>query len=115
MSCWRALSRLDVVVKKEMNADRPPRRYSNHKQLRDSSSQLLISSPAGTRAEFNPFSPTIQELGRSAGNIPEVSPLLTTSISPENTYAYASNFMLMLCQRWHRTPGASSASINIRC
>jgi len=91
MSCWRALSRLDVVVKKEMNADRPPRRYSNHKQLRDSSSQLLISSPAGTRAEFNPFSPTIQELGRSAGNIPEVSPLLTTSISPENTYAYASN------------------------
>ena len=64
MSCWRALNRLDTVVKKEMEAGRRPRRPSTHKQPRDSSSKLLATSSK----EVNPFSPTIQDFDESSSN-----------------------------------------------
>ncbi|KAL1999208.1 hypothetical protein VTN02DRAFT_4885 [Thermoascus thermophilus] len=48
LACWRALSRLDVVMKKEMEGERRIRRCSTQKEVQDSSYRLFIP-PARSR------------------------------------------------------------------
>lgn len=86
LGCWRALSRLDVVVKKAIEGDRRARRYSNQKQLRDSSAQLLIvpAPTTGTAVpDVEPASPDgMQEDDQTGGNASDTSPVPLPGHSP---------------------------------
>ena len=63
MGCYRALDRLDVVLKKEMEISARPETSSHQNQLHD-------RSPIGasTSTGFNPFTPTVQEFGHKSGH-----------------------------------------------
>ncbi len=62
MGCYRALDRLDVVLRKELEINSRPETSSHQEQLND-------SSPIGTSSStgLNPFTPTVQEFGRKLG------------------------------------------------
>lgn len=78
LSCWRALNRLDAVVKREMGNNRRAMRYSSQKQLRDSSMELLFSP---TRCELNPVSPTARD---SFGLVSEAGRVVLPSNQDDN-------------------------------
>ncbi len=68
MSCYRALHKLDVVLKKEMETDSRPKGSSHQEQLRDRSPLATSSS-----TEFDPFTPTVQDFGHNSSNIFETT------------------------------------------
>lgn len=90
MSCFRAINRLDAVLKKEAEMRPMARRYSSHKEIRDTSAQLLIpqndvpleapdeqSPPIAMRAnDHRPIA--------ASGSVPSM-PTTTTSFVFENS------------------------------
>ena len=62
MGCYRALDRLDVVLRKEMDIISRPERSNHQEQLQDHS-PITASSFTG----LNPFTPTVQDFGDESG------------------------------------------------
>ena len=75
MGCYRALDRLDVVLRKEMEINSCPETSSHQEQLHD-------RSPIGTSSStwLDPFTPTVQGFGHKSGHA-----LKTTSLHREVT------------------------------
>ena len=63
MGCYRALDRLDVVLRKEMEIKSRPKTSSHQEQLHDCS-PIGASSSTG----LNPFTPTVQQFGHRSGH-----------------------------------------------
>ena len=63
MSCYRALHRLDAVLRKEMENDSRSNRSSHQEQVHDRSPIATLSSTG-----FNPFTPTVQDFGHQLSN-----------------------------------------------
>ena len=63
MGCYRALDRLDVVLRKEMEINSRPKTSSHQEQLHDHS-PIGASSSTG----LDPFTPTVQEFGHKSGH-----------------------------------------------
>ena len=91
MACYRALDRLDVVLRKELELISRPRISSPEEQLHDRS-PIGASSSTG----LNPFTPTVQEFGHNSGhtfeNAPshrEVTPERMRSPSPNVAFSKA--------------------------
>ena len=91
MGCYRALDRLDVVLKKEMEINSRPK-MSSHKEQRHDHSPTGTSSSTG----FNPFTPTVQEFGHKLGHTfksksshREVTPERTGSACPNVAFSEA--------------------------
>ena len=63
MGCYRALDRLDVVLRKEMEINSHPKTSSHQEQLRDRS-PIGASSSTG----LDPFTPTVQDFGHRSGH-----------------------------------------------
>ena len=75
MGCYRALERLDVVLRKEMEINSRPKTSSHQEQLHDRSP---IDASSSTR--LNPFTPTVQDFGHISGHT-----FKTTSSHREST------------------------------
>ena len=63
MECYRALDRLDVVLRKEMGINSCPKGSSYQEQLHDRP-PVAASSSTG----FNPFTPTVQDFSLESSN-----------------------------------------------
>ena len=63
MGCYRALDRLDSVLKKEMETNSRPKRPSHQEQLHD-----RPSMPAPSSTELDPFTPTVQVFSLESSN-----------------------------------------------
>lgn len=83
-ACWRALSRLNVVMKKEIEGEQRHRRFSMQKQVRDSSYQLLITPPTLTGRGANPFESSVDEL---------VQPIAGSAAESSSTMSNAGTFL----------------------
>lgn len=89
MSCWRALNRLNSVLKQEGHGNHPLRRYSWKKQVGDTTMQLLLpqvrptSRNAGTPATFEGDLDATALLNRAAQDtaVPDSQDLLTLNTS----------------------------------
>lgn len=79
-ACWRALSRLNVVMKKEMEGEQRHRRFSMQKRVRDSSYQLLITPTASA-----PLESSVDEL---------VQPMPGSAAESSSAMAKAGAFLL---------------------
>ena len=78
MSCWRALNRLDAVVKKEIEEEQRPKKSSTHKHLYAS----LSKPPPASSNEINPFSPAIHDIDQRSSNASSFSSPSVTQSTP---------------------------------
>lgn len=78
LACWRALSRLDVVMKKEMEGERRLWRRSTPKDVQDSSYHLLIG-PSSTQGGINVTTPPSRRGDEASGL--QFSPSAQLSVS----------------------------------